>query len=352
MKRLDGFWNPYRCRVLLAVLCPLFFLTAFYLSGANATIMGVRCSDCHTMHNSENGKPVAKSAAGNPIPNAYESLLKYGCVGCHTSQTSGTIITAFGNTPIVNNTIEPIKPLAGGNFYYVGLDSMNGHNIPPTPDPYLSTPPGGAFINGGYKGQLRCSGTRGCHGYNGGHGETPEDNGMRAMGGAHHGVDTPPLDGSTVAKSFRYLYGIKGKGDSRWEQDNLNTSHNEYKGSTNRDSTDTMSYFCSECHGNFHDGAGIGTNSPWLRHPTDVLLPLQTEYAQYTIYNTTVPVARPDPDNVNDTTKVIPGQDIVMCLSCHRAHASPYYKALRWDYKNTNLSTALSGCGICHTSKQ
>ncbi|MBI4843227.1 MAG: hypothetical protein HY809_02740 [Nitrospirae bacterium] len=95
----------------------------------------------------------------------------------------------------------------------------------------------------------------------------------------------------------------------------------------------------------------MGSASPWLRHPTDMVLPASGEYNSYTNYDLLAPVARADPDSVADTTRAYPGTDIVMCLSCHRAHASPYYKMLRWDYKSTVLSTALSGCNVCHTSK-
>ncbi|NOZ26181.1 MAG: cytochrome c3 family protein, partial [Nitrospirae bacterium] len=48
---------------------------------------------------------------------------------------------------------------------------------------------------------------------------------------------------------------------------------------------------------------------------------------------------------------VTAGTDRVICLSCHRAHGSPYFKMLRWDYRSTTLATALSGCNACHTSK-
>ncbi len=179
-----------------------------------------------------------------------------------------------------------------------------------------------------------------------------------AMKGAHHGNDTPPLTGSLtdVSKNYRFLLGIKGKEDSDWEYDNVNTSHNEYQGSTSS-ATNTISYLCGECHGKFHTWIGgaseVGTATPWLRHPTDILLPSDAskEYRNYTSYSMVAPVARPDPDNVANTTVVTPGTDIIMCLSCHRAHASPYFKMMRWDYKSSTLSTALSGCNVCHTSK-
>jgi hypothetical protein len=63
------------------------------------------------------------------------------------------------------------------------------------------------------------------------------------------------------------------------------------------------------------------------------------------------PVARPDPDNVSNTVVVTPGTDIIMCLSCHRAHGSPYFKMLRWDYKGWPAGGGTNGCNVCHTSK-
>jgi hypothetical protein len=170
----------------------------------------------------------------------------------------------------------------------------------------------------------------------------------------HHRDDTGGITGASAGLSYRFLNGLLGKEDPDWEQDNVNTSHNEYKGSTAIE-TDTVSYLCSVCHGNFHTWVGgaseVGTASPWLRHPTDVILPGTDEYSAYTSYSMVAPVARPDPDNVLNTDEVTPGTDIIMCLSCHRAHSSPYDKIMRWDYRNATLSTALSGCNVCHTSK-
>jgi hypothetical protein len=338
-------------------LISVIFLTFFFLLSRPLPLHAeeVSCGECHTMHNSQDGSPMARDLEGNPVETPYSVLLISSCIGCHSNGSTATVTkVAVVNTPVVNNLSEPLGMLAGGNFFYLNADDSYGHNIfPSNPDDVLGTdPPGGAFPTGGaYEGQLRCAGTRGCHGFNGGHAETPVDDQLYAMYGAHHG-NVSPTDGSTVGKSYRFLYGIVGREDAHWEQDNLNTSHNEYKGSVGFDDATTINFFCAECHGDYHNSSGVGSSSPWLRHPTDIALPAgPTEYAQYTTYSMLAPVARADPFNVEDTTKVEPGADIVMCLSCHRAHASPYYKLLRWDFRSGELSTALSGCGVCHTSK-
>jgi hypothetical protein len=339
------------------------FATLFFTSSAEAVVTGP-CYNCHTMHNSQGGSAVAKDDSGSLTVTPYGSLLIYSCVGCHSKTDAATWKDSFTNAPIVLNTNEPTygaKGLAAGNFYYVsGTTDNTGHNVfsnnPDNTPPALgNTPPGGTALTA----QLRCAGTWGCHGHNGRQGgDTAVDDQTGAMKGAHHGDDTPPLAASLtdVSKNYRFLLGIKGKEDSDWEYDNTNTSHNEYQGSTSS-ATNTISYLCGECHGKFHTWIGgaseVGTASPWLRHPTDILLPSDAskEYKNYTSYSMVAPLARPDPDNVANTTVVTPGTDIIMCLSCHRAHASPYFKMMRWDYKSSSLSTALSGCNVCHTSK-
>jgi len=50
------------------------------------------------------------------------------------------------------------------------------------------------------------------------------------------------------------------------------------------------------------------------------------------------------------------GRANVMCLTCHRAHASPYEDMLRWDYTAMIAGSADSGdyntgCFACHTGK-
>ena len=328
----------------------LLCLIVFIFSGkVQAAVSGV-CSDCHTMHNSQGGQPMAyklnTSFSGfDPNSTPGKFLLVSDCVGCHTSAGSTTIVN---NVPIVFNTSTFNNPLAAGNFSSVRTDEAYGHNVVgiKAQDGALGlTPPGGAAMTS----QLNCAGEFGCHGN-----RNAGNNKYTGLKGAHHSDDSGGITGSSPGLSYRFLDGMLGKEDPDWEQDNTNTSHNEYKGSTSSD-TNTISYLCAECHGNFHAWVGgvseVGTASPWLRHPTDIALKSTGEYSNYTTYSMTAPVARPDPDNVPNTAVVTPGTDIVMCLSCHRAHASPYYKMIRWDYRSPTLSTAISGCNVCHTSK-
>ncbi|MFO7761908.1 MAG: cytochrome c3 family protein [Desulfobia sp.] len=343
------------------------------------------CVDCHTMHNMQDGNVVDSDG-----PN--KALTNDGCLGCHT----GT--TAAGMTaPYVFDTVEPTYTnspdgtgggtLAGGNFYWVeNLDDTRGHNVVELPtagdDSNIgNTPPGWSIdfdanrsVDGGTdnwtENQLSCAGVYGCHGGD-------EADPFTAISGAHHGDDST-MDGSTTAQSFRFLLGITGVEDSDWEFNATASDHNQYYGvdrtsdatlaSTGDEEATTISYYCAECHGNYHSGTGdLGADdaefgSAWLRHPTDFDMgsATGTEYADYggasNTYQLRTPVASDQTDNPGVVqSTVFDGTDdaIVTCISCHRAHGSPHADLLRWDYGTCEAGTDNADCGCfdCHTTK-
>jgi hypothetical protein len=368
--------------LLLYVSC--FLLIAFLMilpSVLQAKITGV-CSNCHTMHNSQNGSAVV---AEGPQPYL---LNRVGCLGCHGQNPSGTQnIIPLGNVPQVLH--KATTDLAGGNFAYItsgkprttGTDSNTaGHNVVDTgviDTDYTAAgaiiPPGdqhsvGSDIN---LNNFTCSGKYGCHG------ERSESDKLLAVKGAHHTDDTvlkfgsiaEGNQGSSTGLSYRFLKGVYGGEDTDWQATTSSTDHNEYKGATSMGSSsatdpagNTISGLCAECHGYFH---GTGSNecssaSPWLRHPTDIVLPgdATKEYSLYNggtgtndPYSLDAPVARAAiPNSASGVVNPGTNDAIVMCLSCHRAHASPNFKMMRWDYKNWPTS-GTNGCSICHTSK-
>ncbi len=335
-------------RVFISTISFVFLVGIAVIAWAKVT---GPCSNCHTMHNSQGGIPMALELnvgqsgfvrTGTPNP----TLLIKGCVGCHTFLGEDTVVDGV---PIVFNitTIDPTNALAGGNFKYVKDSDANGHNV------LGITGPDSTFQSKSIPGSstgyylLACAGAHGCHGDRGIGDE------LQAVKGAHHANDPIGIDGSSVGLSYRFLYGILGKEDDDWEKDNTNTSHNEYKGSSSS-TLNTISYLCAECHGNYHTWEGgsgeVGTASPWFRHPTDIKLKNDGEYAEYTTYSMVAPVARPDPYNAIAGV-VTPGTDIVMCLSCHRAHGSQNYKLMRWDYRGWPYNGEENGCSVCHTWK-
>lgn len=349
-------------RVMMGV-----FVVALFSTPLTADAVTGVCAGCHVMHASQLGS--ALPATG---PEGY--LLRNNCLGCHTGTNDGT-----NTTPYVYKTTDPgAAILAGGNFWFSenGVSDRKGHNPLVAgvlaKDPDLATPPGwkaAGFAANGQVGtidgtagkELTCSGVYGCHGRHDGTAE--------AMHHANSTGTAATVDGSTLGKSFRFLKGIKGGEDDDYEYE-VAVDHNVYIGANRAvgaaddtsGGTDTMSYFCAECHGIFHSGAGtegVATatlGSPWLRHPVDFSMSNAGEYAGYNTYNAAVPVATSDTATATtdfDVTTAPLTDRIVMCLSCHRAHASPYDAALRWNPALVSAGAGASsvGCFACHTTK-
>lgn len=365
-----------------SIVMLLILLSVVLVSSTAFAISGV-CSNCHTMHNSQNGLGEVQTYNGNGglntgVTTPQQYLLKADCIACHTG-TTATPTNSFP-APIVLHITNPGPDLqgggytlAGGDFYWVatglGNTPSKGHNVaglatqegapmnaPPGFDSSVTSPVSGT-VGSTWTNQLTCAGTYGCHGMHNPTGIT----------GAHHGnsggTATQASSATTIGNSYRFLGGIKGLEQSQWNWNETASIHNEYFGvddTSNRNQTntnylnkDTISFSCAECHGFFHSQIDDGTTgSPWLRHPTDIALKSSGEYTNYTAYSTQAPVARNTVVGTMSAT-VTPGTDIVMCLSCHRAHGSPEPDLLRWTYSSmvAGGGGADVGCFTCHTSK-
>jgi hypothetical protein len=342
-----------------------------FAGGVSAVITG-QCSDCHTMHNSQNGAVMVDYTYGAETTDAKEYLLRGSCLGCHAQGSPDMVATINGNdVPQVYHT-DPSGDLAGGNFAYIlgtkgsGASDGKGHNVIDfgNIENTLTGPPGNIHPDFGVN--ITCAGTKGCHG-------------NRIVGGgikgAHHNNVDGQLDvADEVYKSYRFLNAVKGLEDADWEKTESASDHNEYFGKTTPmtfagncnichhgldgvyPNSSTISGFCGTCHRDFHTTDFIGgTSSPFTRHPTDVLLPGgSTEYADYNgpgnPYSLLAPVARTTVPATPGST-VTPGSDVIMCLSCHAAHGTDNNDMMRWNYKSATLATALSGCNVCHTAK-
>jgi predicted CXXCH cytochrome family protein len=398
------------------------------------------CVDCHTMHNSEQGAPVAlvtsggtsTSVSGAPIPN----LLRMDCIACHAQNGPDRVVDMGGGSTIPQVYHQDTKDLAGGNFAYIDSlgSSRKGHNVidlfsggddnndtfGAPPGKYRANTHGSKFSVTTTYDQFTCAGSVGCHGTRSQMltGDTEGNvtvnsyvytkrTGIAAISGAHHesydGAKTSvgytvasTHSGKLVADGYRFIPGLKGAGNltNRWEN-NDGADHNEYYGeaggsgsgcgachltghgigtnagassrmtfdSTLKVPNNSMSGFCTTCHGMFHSGGGgdlesNGVSGAFLRHPSDYVIPADgREYEDYTAYTTTAPVARPDITGLGagGSNAVTAGVDMVMCLSCHIAHGSPQDYMLRFDYADQQAGDATAGLGIgclaCHTDK-
>ena len=436
-------------KILLAaaVALPAFPIIA----NASGGLIG-DCYDCHTMHNSENGVPVA-IVNGTVSEKPTQNLLRLDCIACHAADpTGGSKLLTLPGGSVVPQVAHGggSDDLAAGNFTFGIGDSNKVHNVvdlfagqwdhnagDPSDTATFGAPPGkapGVEYHGYSRSvfttnistpfdQFTCAGARGCHGTRSQllSGETIDngtDNiftnvvrrtGIAALSGAHHNSydgakdatnypadETAYHDGQRVADGYRFIVGLKGYGNetTRWE--NVSSAeHNEYYGgavglpamasecdnchiqghaggtnpysafnSTIRVPDNSITGFCTSCHGKFHssgngqDYVENGVSGAFLRHPSDYVIPNTGEYAAYTTYDLTAPVARPSLYTASSST-VTPGADMVMCLSCHKAHGTPYDYKLRFDYKAmtagayADISSAVAngGCLACHTTK-
>ncbi len=374
------------------IICTAFLVCIFWHHSANGIIRGV-CSDCHTMHNSQNNSPMNYDSSDTP----NNSLTRDTCLGCHAQGgPSPTVVVGSSIVPQVMHSSD--THLAGGNFGYItGMAGSlvaadnKGHNLAELtgtdsvhwgPPGSIRSGPGHAIGTMVNTDVLTCAGGNGCHGYRAyGPGGEGYYGGKKGITSAHHNNVDGQLDQATdPANSYRFLMGVKGFESSDWQENASIGNHNEYfalpepiqlgcsvtwchkgPGGMAQPPDGTMSQFCATCHGNFHtlangtsDGVGITASSPFIRHPTDLSLPARGEYLDYTTYNLDAPVARLNVPAASSGT-VTPGSDAVMCLSCHLSHASDYPSMLRWDYSTMiagNAGAAAgTGCFVCHSHK-
>ncbi|MDI6790875.1 MAG: cytochrome c3 family protein [Thermodesulfobacteriota bacterium] len=366
---------------LSATLALVFFLILSIPVTSLAAVTGP-CVNCHTMHNSQGGSAMATYGADgkpwkgtSPLP----ALTRGTCLGCHGYGGAQKIVTIGGSgIPQVYHTDG--SDLAGGNFAYIlgakgsGASDAKGHNVKDIvdSDDVLDAAPGLMPASGHSSiitdTNLTCAGYIGCHGNR----YQAIGTGVAALKGAHHGnVDGVCDTADTVANSYRFLLGVKGlenTGASKW-QNASSGDHNEYFGATTpmnvscantchltggvQPPNKTISGFCATCHGQFHDQTEIGgTSSPFKRHPTDIRIKNEGEYAvSLRTYNPGAPVGRTSVYGA--PSSAVTADDVVTCLSCHAAHATNYPDLLRWDYTTmiAGGGSNTTGCFTCHTQK-
>ncbi|MBU0673818.1 MAG: hypothetical protein KJ950_04175 [Proteobacteria bacterium] len=363
-----------------SVIISLVVVAAFTTNFAFARSAAIQqlCVNCHTMHNSQKGDPMA-TATGF----AQGGLLKDSCYGCHSdsqNNSSGSVPFVLKTTapaPVYNDigTESPSNEfLAGGNFYWVSVESKDlmGHNVNGIASQAGRTAPGGTEYFDGSR-PLTCAGQNGCHG------DSSILNETISMSQTHHSDVPVPTDGSPiqVINAYRFLEGIAGIEDPDRELTASPSNHNQYKGvarnADNDPDTTSMSHFCARCHGDFHNDngsadvniAGIagaaGFSSPWIRHPVDYSMAAAaalpgSEFADYggtgvNDYNIATPLASSNlATGVVQTVYQVAGDAIITCVSCHRAHGSPFDYSMRWNYKAWP-GAGYNGCGDCHTLK-
>ncbi|BDG05241.1 cytochrome C [Anaeromyxobacter oryzae] len=369
---------------------------AFHAGGVAA------CDGCHVMHNAANG--VAKSTAPTsqvaPWTNVTNAYLLQGsdqsstCLICH----SGTKAPTGNQFTIADLTAGaiPTNRTPGGDFGWLRTDfnwdnspaQRHGHNVAAadfslTVDPNLTVAPGGTWQGGPGRKQFACSSCHDPHGrYRMQVGTAP--NGIAFAGPFPGSPATLPIAASGSygeAPTASYAVGAyRLLGGQNYTPASNSTSpfpndppvavapalYNSSEASAEvRVAYGTgMSEWCQNCHTNIHlDGYTSGVAG--LRHPagSDALL----HAGQIQVYNTYVSSGVVDAAATSKYTSLVPfeqgksatlavlkanavpnsiiaagASSNVMCLSCHRAHATAFDSMVRWDQNATFLTDGVN----------
>lgn len=374
----------------------------------------VVCSDCHIQ---VNGNLTLKKE------DITDLCLSCHTEGNNTPYTADLVGVASGNwvAPVVKTTTGTVPPgisLPAGDFYWSDLDHQNGHNPAYTKgsvttpssrkmraDPVLgSNPPGGAITDGEWS----------CHSCHSSHFRFAANtapwrqlkrriNNINITGDVTiYGVES--VTGNITQDSTYEPIKSNSRGDIQGDvwlnmrkdgnplegadlfKPESDTNKNVYRGG--------FSAFCSACHGNFHGGSDETSahdngrnriNGAWVRHPSNLRLAASSEYgiAAYTAvvgntqgtnpnppgYDWKYPLVKADYDfsvksaEASGQFRNVSGDDRIMCLTCHKAHATQFRNMTRWDTSahafirngETDFSGEASsgdnpayGCGKCH----
>lgn len=356
------------------------------------------CEECHTMHNSGvvSGAESALVINGVAEFSGNPYLLKGGdqsetCLNCHgagTTTHSYHVMTQGANT----SGAVPAQFGPGGDFAWLTASTASDYNnlghsiIAPdydaklVADQALTTAPGGTYPAA----QLQCSSCHDPHGRyrilsdgtvahggvagtatapiigSGSYGAIPATGQAvgvyRLLGGAGYIPDSLVDSGYTTAFTANPPFAVAPS--------TYNTTNSTYTtgGGATVAYGSGMSEWCANCHGAIlKSGDMDGSTTTTLRHPAGnnakLTADIAANYNAYvksgdmsgsasTSYWALVPFERGTTDRaalLTDTTDPSNGgvgattSDNVMCLTCHRAHASGFEYMLRWNVDNEFL---------------
>jgi hypothetical protein len=282
------------------------------------------CDACHSMHNSVDGVDNGGGGAYLQVGSDPSST----CLTCHASYGQFSDGSAYR---------------AGGDFYWVtknyswtawgslheSTGDSHGHNVIAADetgldaDATLATAPGGTYLAS----QLGCNSCHDPHGKQGNesllYGDQPT--GANYPGGAYIFDNPAPV----------FLNAGRTK-------DVTDSDHSAYGSG--------MSEWCANCHPGFYDTVG--------KHPSgnNTGAAMNGEATNYNAYVATGDLSGmqgtayweivPFEDGATDTTGLDTGSTMgpnstanVMCLSCHRAHASAFPNIGKWYFEDTLMLT-------------
>lgn len=351
-----------------------------------------QCDGCHTMHNSSGNAKMTVNNLPTGTANAYllqGSDASSTCLKCHSSGGASPSGYRIATYPTPAAGVAPVQMTPGGDFSWVqkaynwvtsrgtngsSVAERHGHNVVASDFSYvadskLTTSPGGNYPAS----SLACSSCHDPHGkyrimdaagttvattgkpisHSGSYGELPTASeavgAYRILGGSGY---LPKSMAASPGLAFANNVPI-AVAPSTYNRSEATTETRVAYGQN-------MSEWCANCHAGLHNDA-YPTN---LRHPagngakfsTDIVANYNSYKASgdltgtiATAYTSMVPFEEGTSDlatlashAVNDGSQTggASTSNNVMCLSCHRAHASGWDSMTRWNMKSDYLTIA------------
>jgi predicted CXXCH cytochrome family protein len=362
--------------ILVAAVAVVFGLSgisfAFHSGGV------AECTGCHQMHNA---KTANLTIGIDPSTTCLECHGESGQSSYHVATPSAEMPTGTppnnqgpgGDFGWLNKTYYPVVRsnivsnygyTHGHNITALGYDSgyLKGTNDPKT------TAPGGGFPTA----QLGCTSCHDMHGKGRWTtaGTYSKTSGAIWTSGSYGALPTTINSENLSTGVYRLLRAQESVdgvtfGNVPVAVANSGYNRSEYYTQTRTAYGSGMSDFCGTCHPDMHTTASI------LRHPTGQVMAgsIQSNYNSYvksgamtgsatTSYLSLVPFEEgltyttanistmKSHAQVNDSvldgpgSGSVPATATIMCLSCHRAHASAFENMLKWDPSQTTIITA------------
>jgi predicted CXXCH cytochrome family protein len=326
------------------------------------------CVGCHSMHEAAGGALLVHTDASST------------CLDCHNSTSAGSYHISTDESQLAAG-VPPLNKTPGGDFAWLKKDyswnpgwapqseegQSHGHNIVAADfnyvaDSHNTTAPGGTMDSG----DLACTS---CHDQHGKLRRLSDGSiattGAPIIGSGSYSNSAVPGAGEAVGV-YRLLRGLgseMGTGDVAFTSP-VPAAVTPSSYNRSEETTDTrvaygagMNKFCATCHpdmhtdsgnlvhtvdanmgstiaDNYNDYVGSGDLTGDVSTSYDSLIPFQ--YDNSTDYVALAALA------VNDGSVTTgPAQtDRVMCLSCHRAHASGWEYMTRWDNEIEMIAVA------------
>jgi hypothetical protein len=315
------------------------------------------CDACHSMHQS----------ADNPISGTPNQTLLKGsdasstCLNCHSgstgyhiSSTDGSNLNAGGDFYWMQANFATPPPWGGAPAGVSDPDNF-GHNIVAADygfavdaNPANATAPGGTYQNI----NLGCNSCHDAHGRVGG--GTANGGAPISVSGSYGAAD--PVDGS-IHGNYRLLADagfVAPGGVAFTAAAPVATADNGAYGGFYGQSVDYgqgMSEFCANCHNTYmgdpnKHAAGNNIKATLNGYAGNYNQYIKTgdfNGVQATANDGMVPFERGESDGalLDPASTIGPeADDYVMCLTCHRAHASANPNAGRWDFEHELLADA------------